>query len=160
MANHTALNQDNLVERISSLTTIGAPTSFLVSPGNSAPLLELNTNSFHSPQSASTTNPTDNSFIQTQHVQPNSHQHSATTSSSYTFLQIKREPCQVSEITTSNHQQEQTGGKTIATGAASSTLTTVVKIESSSPKTQNQVCNIGGTGVSTATVAALEKSMT
>lgn len=55
--------------------------------------------------------------------------HTNTSSSSYTFVQIKREPCQVSEVTTSNNCHQQTSSKTM-----SSTLTTLVKIESSSPK--------------------------
>ncbi|XP_005178224.1 protein winged eye isoform X2 [Musca domestica] len=89
---------------------------------------------------------------------------SSTSSSSYTFVQIKREPCQVSEVTTSNnhqqqhhqqhhHQQQQhhqqhhhkqqqhqqhhhtIGSLTSAAKTmSSSTLTTLVKIEASSPK--------------------------
>ncbi|KAI9579849.1 hypothetical protein GQX74_000637 [Glossina fuscipes] len=90
-----------------------------------------------------------------------------TSSSSYTFVQIKREPCQVSEVTTSNNNCHQSltttthhhGLGTIASGSSassassssslssasaaatsktmsSSTLTTLVKIEASSPKVQ------------------------
>lgn len=104
------------------------------------------------------------------------HQQTNSTSTSYTFVQIKREPCQVSEVTSANcHQTQQqqhhqhhqqhhvstssTGGSGIGIGvgmgvgvasstsscsasisaasktmSSSSTLTTLVKIEASSPK--------------------------
>lgn len=88
--------------------------------------------------------------------------HSASNTSSYTFVHIKREPCQVSEVTTSNtNNHHHTIGSLAAAAAAassasaslsslaasnasgslaaaktmsSSTLTTLVKIEASSPK--------------------------
>uniref|UniRef100_A0A6P4EMI2 Protein winged eye isoform X1 n=1 Tax=Drosophila rhopaloa TaxID=1041015 RepID=A0A6P4EMI2_DRORH len=83
------------------------------------------------------------------------HHHQQTNSSSYTFVQIKREPCQVSEISSNNchqqqqqqqqhHQQQQQQvqhqGMSSASMTASSktmsssTLTTLVKIEAPSPK--------------------------
>lgn len=69
------------------------------------------------------------------------HQTNAT-SSSYTFVQIKREPCQVSEVTTSNnchhHQQltttQQQQHSSSMSSSSKTTLTTLVKIEASSPK--------------------------
>ncbi|KAH8357134.1 hypothetical protein KR084_004003 [Drosophila pseudotakahashii] len=74
------------------------------------------------------------------------HHHHQQTNSSYTFVQIKREPCQVSEISSNNchqqqqHQQVQHQGLSSASLTASSktmsssTLTTLVKIEAPSPK--------------------------
>ncbi|XP_030369613.1 protein winged eye isoform X2 [Scaptodrosophila lebanonensis] len=89
------------------------------------------------------------------------HHHHQQTNSSYTFVQIKREPCQVSEISSNNcHQQQQqqqhhhhqtastsltaAGLGTVSSSSvtasatsktmSSSTLTTLVKIEASSPK--------------------------
>ncbi|XP_028894812.1 protein winged eye isoform X2 [Zeugodacus cucurbitae] len=108
-----------------------------------------------------------------QQQQHHHHQQTNSTSTSYTFVQIKREPCQVSEVTSANcHQTQQqqhhqqhhvstssTGGSGIGIGvgmgvgvasstsscsasisaasktmSSSSTLTTLVKIEASSPK--------------------------
>ncbi|XP_053969602.1 protein winged eye isoform X1 [Anastrepha ludens] len=106
------------------------------------------------------------------HQQQQHHHHQQTNSTStYTFLQIKREPCQVSEVTSANchqtqqqqhHQQHHVstssasgGGIGVGMGvgvasstsscsasisaasktmSSSSTLTTLVKIEASSPK--------------------------
>lgn len=83
---------------------------------------------------------------------PLQHHHHQQTNSSYTFVQIKREPCQVSEISSNNcHQQQQQHhqhhqhqvqhqGLSSASMTASSktmsssTLTTLVKIEAPSPK--------------------------
>lgn len=83
---------------------------------------------------------------------PLQHHHHQQTNSSYTFVQIKREPCQVSEISSNNcHQQQQHHhqhhqhqvqhqGLSSASMTASSktmsssTLTTLVKIEAPSPK--------------------------
>ncbi|XP_039231680.1 protein winged eye isoform X6 [Drosophila yakuba] len=81
---------------------------------------------------------------------PLQHHHHQQTNSSYTFVQIKREPCQVSEISSNNchqqqqqhhhHQQLQHQGLSSASLTASSktmsssTLTTLVKIEAPSPK--------------------------
>ncbi|KQS52482.1 protein winged eye isoform X1 [Drosophila erecta] len=80
---------------------------------------------------------------------PLQHHHHQQTNSSYTFVQIKREPCQVSEISSNNchqqqqqhhHQQVQHQGLSSASMTASSktmsssTLTTLVKIEAPSPK--------------------------
>ncbi|KAM8707393.1 hypothetical protein ACLKA7_011475 [Drosophila subpalustris] len=99
------------------------------------------------------------------------HHHHQQTNSSYTFVQIKREPCQVSEISSNNchqqqqqqqqqhhHQQQQqqqhhhhlqTASTSLGLGSvtsssvtasatsktmSASTLTTLVKIEASSPK--------------------------
>lgn len=156
MDNYSNLNHDNFVGRIPSLTS--AP--FVVSQGSTAPLLDITSNSFNSARIGAT-DTTESPSIQSQYVHPNSHQQSSTTSSSssYTFLQIKREPCQVSEITTSNHhQQEQSTGKTLVTDSATSSITTLVKIESSSPKNLNGVCNVSG-GVNSAAVSTMEKSM-
>ncbi|XP_037956186.1 protein winged eye isoform X2 [Teleopsis dalmanni] len=95
------------------------------------------------------------------------HHHQRTNStSSYTFVHIKREPCQVSEVTTSNncHQQQQTSTSSVRTATnigssatssitasssktMSSTLTTLVKIEASSPK----VIDVGKGPVATLT---------
>ncbi|KAL5282261.1 TNRC18 family protein [Megaselia abdita] len=155
MENHITLNQDNLVDGISSIT----PASFLVSQSNTIPYLNISTNSFKSAQIATTA--TENAYEQIQNVHPHAHsrQHSSnTSSSSYTFLQIKREPCQVSEITTSNHQlQEKSSVKTIGSNSlASSTVTSVVKIESS-PKDQNGLCNVS-CGVTSATLPTMEKN--
>lgn len=160
MADHTTLSRDNFVERISSITGVETPSSFLAPQNNVVPILEINSNAFHSAQ-VTATNSSENSYTHPLQSNAHSHQHSATTSSSsYTFLQIKREPCQVSEITTSNHHhkpQEQSNEKQITTeSAASSTLTTVVKIESSSPKYQN-VSGCGG--LNSTAVSTLEKSM-
>ncbi|XP_023164580.2 protein winged eye isoform X2 [Drosophila hydei] len=100
--------------------------------------------------------------------QQHHHHHQQTNSSSYTFVQIKREPCQVSEISSNNchqqqqHQQQQhhqqqhhqqqhhlqTASTSLGLGSvtsssvtasasktmSASTLTTLVKIEASSPK--------------------------
>lgn len=157
MENHSTLNHDNFVGRISSLT----PAPFVVSQSSTEPLLRLSENSFNPAQNEPTGAPA-NSSIQSQYVHPHAHSHqqsSTTSSSTYTFLQIKREPCQVSEITTSNyHQQEQSAGKTISDSAGASTITTVVKIESSSPKNQSGVCNVSG-GVTSASMSAMEKSI-
>jgi len=73
--------------------------------------------------------------------------HHQQTNSSYTFVQIKREPCQVSEISSNNcHQQQQQQQQVHHQGLSSasmtassktmssSTLTTLVKIEAPSPK--------------------------
>ncbi|KMZ05181.1 uncharacterized protein Dsimw501_GD18436, isoform E [Drosophila simulans] len=82
---------------------------------------------------------------------PLQHHHHQQTNSSYTFVQIKREPCQVSEISSNNchqqqqqhhqhHHQVQHQGLSSASMTASSktmsssTLTTLVKIEAPSPK--------------------------
>ncbi|KAH8414549.1 hypothetical protein KR215_008568 [Drosophila sulfurigaster] len=93
------------------------------------------------------------------------HHHHQQTNSSYTFVQIKREPCQVSEISSNNchqpqqhqqqqhqqhhHHQLQTASTSLGLGSvtsssvtasatsktmSASTLTTLVKIEASSPK--------------------------
>ncbi|XP_070143531.1 protein winged eye isoform X1 [Drosophila kikkawai] len=86
------------------------------------------------------------------------HHHHQQTNSSYTFVQIKREPCQVSEISSNNcHQQQQAhhqhqqqhhhqlqglgsvSSSSVTASAtsktmSSSTLTTLVKIEAPSPK--------------------------
>ncbi|XP_020799636.1 protein winged eye isoform X2 [Drosophila serrata] len=88
------------------------------------------------------------------------HHHHQQTNSSYTFVQIKREPCQVSEISSNNcHQQQQqahhqhqqqhhhhqlqglgsVSSSSVTASAtsktmSSSTLTTLVKIEAPSPK--------------------------
>ncbi|XP_017003705.2 protein winged eye isoform X2 [Drosophila takahashii] len=77
-------------------------------------------------------------------LQQQHHHHHQQTNSSYTFVQIKREPCQVSEISSNNcHQQQQQvqhQGLSSASLTASSktmsssTLTTLVKIEAPSPK--------------------------
>ncbi|XP_013109729.2 protein winged eye isoform X1 [Stomoxys calcitrans] len=112
---------------------------------------------------------------------------SSTSSSSYTFVQIKREPCQVSEVTTSNtnhhqhhhhHQQQQqqqqhhhhhqqhhtigslttaNGGATAAKTMSSSTLTTLVKIEASSPKVHD-MDNKGHNGMAAAGSANMVNS--
>ncbi|XP_004537057.1 protein winged eye isoform X3 [Ceratitis capitata] len=125
-----------------------------------------------------TTSPLGGANIAHHHHQPHQQQHhhhqqTNSTSTSYTFVQIKREPCQVSEVTSANcHQTQQqqhhqqhhvstssTGGSGIGIGvgmgvgvasstsscsasisaasktmSSSSTLTTLVKIEASSPK--------------------------
>ncbi|KAH8294711.1 hypothetical protein KR018_001995 [Drosophila ironensis] len=69
--------------------------------------------------------------------------HHQQTNSSYTFVQIKREPCQVSEISSNHHQQQQppphlqgsmTAHSATSKTMSSSTLTTLVKIEAPSPK--------------------------
>ncbi|XP_016960831.1 protein winged eye isoform X2 [Drosophila biarmipes] len=75
--------------------------------------------------------------------------HHQQTNSSYTFVQIKREPCQVSEISSNNchqqqqqHQQQQVHHQGLSSASmtassktmSSSTLTTLVKIEAPSPK--------------------------
>lgn len=78
------------------------------------------------------------------------HHHQQQTNSSYTFVQIKREPCQVSEISSNNCHQQQSPhqaahpsqphlqGSVTASATSktmsSSTLTTLVKIEAPSPK--------------------------
>ncbi|XP_065369640.1 protein winged eye isoform X2 [Calliphora vicina] len=98
-------------------------------------------------------------FVTSNPVSLSSHS-ASNTSSSYTFVQIKREPCQVSEVTTSNtnnhHHHHHIGSLAAASSASSSlsslsastasgslaaaktmsssTLTTLVKIEASSPK--------------------------
>ncbi|TMW47682.1 hypothetical protein DOY81_007230 [Sarcophaga bullata] len=95
-------------------------------------------------------------FVTSTPVSLSSHSASNTSSSSYTFVQIKREPCQVSEVTTSNtNNHHHTIGSIAAASSSlsslsssaaagslaaaaktmsSSTLTTLVKIEASSPK--------------------------
>lgn len=157
MENHSTLNHDNFVGRISSLT----PGPFVVSQSSTTPLMRLSDHSFN-PAQIETTDAPENSTIQSQYVHPHAHSHqqsSTTSSSTYTFLQIKREPCQVSEITTSNyHQQEQSAGKTITDSTGASSITTVVKIESSSPKNSNGVCNVNG-GITLASASTMEKSI-
>ncbi|KNC26949.1 Protein winged eye [Lucilia cuprina] len=99
-------------------------------------------------------------FVTSNPVSLSSHSASNTSTSSYTFVQIKREPCQVSEVTTSNTNNHHhtigsiaaaaassassslsslaastaTGSLAAAKTMSSSTLTTLVKIEASSPK--------------------------
>ncbi|XP_017052566.1 protein winged eye isoform X2 [Drosophila ficusphila] len=81
---------------------------------------------------------------------PALHHHHQQTNSSYTFVQIKREPCQVSEISSNNchqpqqqqQQQQQLQHQALSSASvtassktmSSSTLTTLVKIEAPSSK--------------------------
>ncbi|XP_055920925.1 protein winged eye [Eupeodes corollae] len=58
---------------------------------------------------------------------PSINHHHVNSSSSLTFMEIKREPCQVSEVTTSNNLTNHNSK------SMSSMTTTLVKIESSSP---------------------------
>lgn len=158
MGDRSTFNRDNFVRRISSLT----PKSYVLSPTSAAPMLEISANSINTAQIGTADVP-ESSTIQSQYVHPhaNSRPESSTASSStYTFLQIKREPCQVSEITTSNHhQQNQSTRETLVTdSSATSTLTTVVKIESSSPKNQNGLCDVSG-GIASTSMSTMEKSM-
>ncbi|XP_075146260.1 BAH domain and coiled-coil containing protein winged eye isoform X2 [Haematobia irritans] len=143
---HTAAGAQHF-ERSSSTTTSATTTTFLV-PVTSAGLGPLDTTTFLT--AAASPHFVTSSPVTFSSPLPNVAASASTSSSSYTFVQIKREPCQVSEVTTSNtnhhhhqhHQQHHTiGALTSATGGAaaaktmsSSTLTTLVKIEASSPK--------------------------
>ncbi|XP_061386304.1 protein winged eye [Musca vetustissima] len=137
-------------ERSSSSTT----TTFLVPVTSSGLVAPLDTSTFLTAAAASphfvTSSPVAFSSPHAANIGAAAAASSSTSSSSYTFVQIKREPCQVSEVTTSNnhqqhHQQQQhhhhqhhphaIGSLTSAAKTmSSSTLTTLVKIEASSPK--------------------------
>ncbi|XP_073844360.1 BAH domain and coiled-coil containing protein winged eye isoform X2 [Musca autumnalis] len=139
--------QQQHFERSSSSTT----TTFLV-PVTSSGLAPLDTSTFLSTASPHFVTSSPVTFSSPHAPNVGAAAASSTSSSSYTFVQIKREPCQVSEVTTSNnhphqqqqqhhhHHQQQQHHHTIGslTSAAktmsSSTLTTLVKIEASSPK--------------------------
>ncbi|XP_055848750.1 protein winged eye [Episyrphus balteatus] len=110
---------------VKSTEAVQSTAAFLLpSP---SPLLGLTAPSF-----ATTSSSVENqSYIGIQQKNlPSLTHHHVNSLSSFTFMEIKREPCQVSEVTTSNNLHTNLNSKSLS----SSTMTTLVKIESTSPK--------------------------
>lgn len=158
MEDHSSSSHGNFLKQISSLTS----KPYVLSQSSAVPMLEISSNCLNVTQ-LGTTNVPESSTIQSQDVPSHTHSRqelSTTSTSTYTFLQIKREPCQVSEITTSNNQlQEPTVKEALITdSAATSTLTALVKIESSPSKIESRLNNVS-CGITSASLSTMEKSI-